>query len=95
MNTASFIKQSNQTSNLKYNKVFIWFEFFNLIKFDCDNRFFKPVIYGIHLAGLIKDDDNTIVKFRLQGIKCNGKSYTKMFIFGDENIPDLISKGIN
>lgn len=93
-NMAFLIRKWEGFSILKYEKVFVWFKFFHSTEFDCDNKFFKPLIDGIVLSGLIEDDNNTILKFGFEGIISPENYHVEVFIFGDENIPGIVSKGI-
>lgn len=94
LNTAFLIRNSPQITSLKYNKIFVWFKFFQPLPFDCDNKFFKPLIDGIALSGIVKDDNCEFVKFGFEGIISHGKPRVEIFIFGDENIPDFIKEGL-
>ncbi|WP_187115118.1 hypothetical protein [Clostridium tyrobutyricum] len=92
---AFLIRKWKKFSTFKYQKVFVWFKFFHPIEFDCDNKFFKPLIDGIVLSELIKDDNNTILKFGFEGIISHENPHVEVFIFGDQNVPESIKKGIN
>ena len=94
-NTSFLIRQWEEFSALKYKKVFVWLKFFHPIKFDSDNKFFKPIIDGIVASELIKDDNCYVLKFGCEGIISHKNPHVEVFIFGDENIPEFIKKGIS
>ncbi|WP_183128196.1 hypothetical protein [Clostridium autoethanogenum] len=89
------IRQWEEFSVLKYKEVFVWFKFFHPLAFDCDNKFFKPIIDGIVSSELILDDTSSILKFGGEGIISHKNPHVQVFIFGDENIPKCIKKGIS
>ncbi|WP_169823847.1 hypothetical protein [Clostridium carboxidivorans] len=47
------------------------------------------------LSRIIKDDNNTILKFGFEGIISSENPHVEVFIFGDEKIPESILNGID
>ena len=88
----SLTKLISENEELHYNQVFIWIKLFLPVEtFDCDNRYFKPIVDGIVASKLIKDDDCKTVKFGIQGKSELENPHTEITIYGDEHIPKAIS----
>ena len=87
----SLTKLISENEGLHYNQVFIWIKLFLPVEtFDCDNRYFKPIIDGIVSSKLVKDDDYKTVKFGIQGKSELENPHTEITIYGDEHIPKAI-----
>ncbi|NMA58164.1 hypothetical protein [Clostridium cochlearium] len=80
--------------NFKFDEIFVWIKLFNPVKFDGDNKFFKPIIDGICRSGIIKDDHCNIVKFGVDAQVSNQNWHTEVYIFGDNEIPKFIKQDI-
>lgn len=88
----ALIKLISENEGLHYNQAFIWIKLFlPVATFDCDNRYFKPIIDGIVASGLIKDDDYKTVRFGIEGKSELENSHTEIEIYGDQHIPKVIS----
>lgn len=80
--------------NEVYSEVLVWIKIYNKGLFDIDNKFFKPIIDGVSLSGIIKDDNaNYFIKMGVEGHIISGENpYTEVFIFGNNNIPEITIK---
>lgn len=76
--------------NLQYNKIFAFIRMYNIKKFDCDNRLFKPAIDGLVYGGLIKNDDGEKVKIGLQACFPSDNKFTEVYIYGNDNVPKFL-----
>lgn len=69
-----------------YEKVFVYIKLFYPGKFwDADNRLIKPILDGIVLAGLIKDDTISHLAYGVEG-NISNVPYTEIYIFDYEKM---------
>lgn len=81
--------------NLHFERVFVWLKCYNPVSFyDTDNKFIKPFLDGIRQSNIIKDDSFKIVKYGMEGFLDRKNPHVELYIFGDNNMPEFIKKGI-
>ncbi|OAA90780.1 hypothetical protein [Clostridium ljungdahlii] len=81
--------------NLHFERVFVWLKCYNPVTpYDMDNKFIKPFLDGIRQSNIIKDDSFKIVKYGMEGFLDRKNPHMELYIFGDDNMPEFIKKGI-
>lgn len=81
--------------NLHFERVFVWLKCYNPVSsYDTDNKFIKPFLDGIRQSNIIKDDSFKIVKYGMEGFLDRKNPHMELYIFGDNNMPEFIKKGI-
>lgn len=73
-----------------YKKVFVYIKLFYPGRlWDADNRLVKPILDGIVLTGLIKDDTISHLAYGVEG-NISETPYTKIYIFDYNNIGKIL-----
>ena len=73
------------------NEVFIYIKLFdNILGWDVDNKFIKPIADALILSNVIKDDNMTKMSFGVQG-EFSENPHTEIYVFDNKKINDFLN----
>ena len=74
------------------NEVFIFIKVFdNILGWDIDNKFIKPISDGLIYAGVIKDDNISKMFYCAKG-EYSETPHTEVYVFDGKNISEFLEK---
>lgn len=83
---------SKKYANTFQNEVFIYIKIFdNILGWDIDNKFIKPISDGLIYAGVIKDDNISKMFYCAKG-EFDEIPHTEVYVFDGKNISEFLEK---
>lgn len=83
---------TKEYENLFNNEVCIYIKIFdNILGWDVDNKFIKPIADALILSKVIQDDNITKMSYCVKG-EFSDTPHTEIYVFDSKNIDEFLSK---
>lgn len=83
---------TKEYENLFNNEVCIYIKIFdNILGWDIDNKFIKPIADALILSKVIQDDNITKMSYCVKG-EFSDTPHTEIYVFDSKNIDEFLSK---
>ena len=83
---------TKEYENLFYNEVCIYIKIFdNILGWDVDNKFIKPIADALILSKVIQDDNMTKMSYCVKG-EFSDTPHTEIYVFDSKNFDEFMTK---
>lgn len=83
---------TKEYENLFYNEVCIYIKIFdNILGWDVDNKFIKPIADALILSKVIQDDNMTKMSYCVKG-EFSDTPHTEIYVFDSKNFEEFLAR---